>query len=660
MELQVAELSVDESSPAISRKPRPVDITTSGDENFDLMESALETEMTGRTDKDAAEARLAAEEMLYRGWRLAPDSTDVGESGKDVEHLFENPSATAVQPAVAATGALMEGCTYVEAVEANSTCADSSGTCTYTPLTFSPVTPPSCNGTNAAGDACALHEGVEAQCNGGSGCKLDSNGTSCALARTECPNVMDPEQAHVCSNSTGAEICEDRTCTTWAGMYATHCNKDESWRNNTYCARSCFEHGVGYDGDQCQVFTATPTATPTSAPTRAPTTLESLLPPISQCFDDPKWKDDCMHVKEHCLRSVVMKARCRRTCGCGPKVEVYIPTEDEKPFIPPTSAPTPAPTAYMDPPDCTYTGVVEANTQCVVDSGNCSFTPAVESPATCTGPVAENCTMAVARNATEASCEGDKPACASFSDEDECTESPLQECSWNPGSPGVAADSECAVTTGNCTYAAPVSSPATCGNGTDAKGQTCAVHLGAEPTCSGGTHCGLNAKGSHCLEINHLCNDQTPPQFNNTNCSTYNDLAQNYCLVETSWIENKYCQHTCWEKGAGYPGDWCHPLYAAAKIKAAAAKIKNSTVVVKNNSTDTNSTDTNSTVVSLASSESQESPQELGEETEQAEEADVAEIQQLAQDVSQQANKEAAQAAKEDATNMDLETPVFG
>lgn len=45
-----------------------------------------------------------------------------------------------------------------------------------------------------------------------------------------------------------------------------------------------------------------------------------------ECIDDPAWQADCEHITEHCGTSIVMKAKCRKTCGCGPKVSIYIPS----------------------------------------------------------------------------------------------------------------------------------------------------------------------------------------------------------------------------------------------------------------------------------------------------------------------------------------------
>jgi len=49
------------------------------------------------------------------------------------------------------------------------------------------------------------------------------------------------------------------------------------------------------------------------------------------CSDDPNWAKDCPHLKAHCGTSVVMKARCRKACGCGPKLDIYVPSLKDAP-----------------------------------------------------------------------------------------------------------------------------------------------------------------------------------------------------------------------------------------------------------------------------------------------------------------------------------------
>ena len=48
------------------------------------------------------------------------------------------------------------------------------------------------------------------------------------------------------------------------------------------------------------------------------------------CKDEGDWAADCEHLAEHCGSSIVMKAKCRKTCGCGPKVDVFIPSLNNK------------------------------------------------------------------------------------------------------------------------------------------------------------------------------------------------------------------------------------------------------------------------------------------------------------------------------------------
>merc|ERR1711988_737613 len=56
------------------------------------------------------------------------------------------------------------------------------------------------------------------------------------------------------------------------------------------------------------------------------TAATTIAATTDECIDDPKWAEDCPHVADHCGSSIVMKARCRKTCGCGPKVDIFIPS----------------------------------------------------------------------------------------------------------------------------------------------------------------------------------------------------------------------------------------------------------------------------------------------------------------------------------------------
>lgn len=58
-----------------------------------------------------------------------------------------------------------------------------------------------------------------------------------------------------------------------------------------------------------------------------------------ECIDDPQWAKDCVLIAEHCGTSIVMKARCRKTCGCGPKLDLYIPSLKGAPGLHPGAAP---------------------------------------------------------------------------------------------------------------------------------------------------------------------------------------------------------------------------------------------------------------------------------------------------------------------------------
>jgi cullin-associated NEDD8-dissociated protein 1 len=47
----------------------------------------------------------------------------------------------------------------------------------------------------------------------------------------------------------------DHTCEgaseSWPEMYTTKCNQNPNWQTSKYCQYSCWQHGVGYDGDNC-------------------------------------------------------------------------------------------------------------------------------------------------------------------------------------------------------------------------------------------------------------------------------------------------------------------------------------------------------------------------------------------------------------------------
>lgn len=65
------------------------------------------------------------------------------------------------------------------------------------------------------------------------------------------------------------------------------------------------------------------------------------------CVDHPEWRGQCALLAEHCSSSMVMKARCRKTCGCGEKVDIpdSVTNPMPSPKPPKTAAPTAMPTA---------------------------------------------------------------------------------------------------------------------------------------------------------------------------------------------------------------------------------------------------------------------------------------------------------------------------
>merc|ERR1711933_37302 len=71
------------------------------------------------------------------------------------------------------------------------------------------------------------------------------------------------------------------------------CNKNASWIKKGYCQLSCYNEGLGYEGDVCctDTSTSTPTKTPTFDPTfnptKAPVSESPTLPACIVCDDEP-------------------------------------------------------------------------------------------------------------------------------------------------------------------------------------------------------------------------------------------------------------------------------------------------------------------------------------------------------------------------------------
>ena len=93
--------------------------------------------------------------------------------------------------------------------------------------------------------------------------------TSAAPSCIECTNVRTPWMKK-----------NDKTCETWEYMIDARCNKKSRWRNNKYCQQTCFDGGVGYDGDICCVDAASPppSASPSPPPSASPSPPPSASP----------------------------------------------------------------------------------------------------------------------------------------------------------------------------------------------------------------------------------------------------------------------------------------------------------------------------------------------------------------------------------------------
>merc|ERR1711933_233426 len=69
----------------------------------------------------------------------------------------------------------------------------------------------------------------------------------------------------------------------------TKCNKSTTWIKKGYCQLSCYNEGLGYDGDVCctddstSTPTKTPTFDPTFNPTKAPVSESPTLPACIVC-----------------------------------------------------------------------------------------------------------------------------------------------------------------------------------------------------------------------------------------------------------------------------------------------------------------------------------------------------------------------------------------
>merc|ERR1711862_619448 len=105
---------------------------------------------------------------------------------------------------------------------------------------------------------------------------------------TKNPTVAATPLCTQCSdNETPGMIANGRDCTT-DNTLTKKCNKKQKWITHRYCQLSCYNHGLGYTGDNCCPVSVMPTESPTVNPTRSPTKNPTVAatPLCTQCSDN--------------------------------------------------------------------------------------------------------------------------------------------------------------------------------------------------------------------------------------------------------------------------------------------------------------------------------------------------------------------------------------
>merc|ERR1712003_90251 len=107
------------------------------------------------------------------------------------------------------------------------------------------------------------------------------------------------------------------------------CNTNASWIKKGYCQLSCYNEGLGYDGDVCCTHdsTSTPTKAPafdsTSIPSKAPVSQSPTLPAYIVCDNEPtsgmkKKGNSCtdINLKKKCNKNAswIKKGYCQLSC----------------------------------------------------------------------------------------------------------------------------------------------------------------------------------------------------------------------------------------------------------------------------------------------------------------------------------------------------------
>jgi len=133
---------------------------------------------------------------------------------------------------------------------------------------------------------------------------------------------------HVCTNNpVGWMQKQDIQCDSSISILKNNCNNNVYWTNNKCCQLSCYNEGIGYNGDECCLSNdESPSNNPTTAPqmpTQLPntfTTLDTFPASCTICTDNPiDWLDVCegyIFLETKCNRNEnwVANKYCQQSC----------------------------------------------------------------------------------------------------------------------------------------------------------------------------------------------------------------------------------------------------------------------------------------------------------------------------------------------------------
>merc|ERR1712060_1027407 len=147
------------------------------------------------------------------------------------------------------------------------------------------------------------------------------DGKPCCDVPTSEPVTEAPTQA-----SPSCTICDDEPTKKMnkKGQSCTDininnkCNKNASWITKGYCQLSCYNQGLGYEGDVCCLSDST------SSPTKAPASQPPSLPACTICDDNPTKKmnnkgqscTDYININKKCNKSAswITEGYCQLSC----------------------------------------------------------------------------------------------------------------------------------------------------------------------------------------------------------------------------------------------------------------------------------------------------------------------------------------------------------